>query len=74
MTLRVIVVLALADIVVFALTIRSHLNYHRPASGPSVMPLGQLVGWIVGFGLLLVLAAIVFATAQAARYRRTGRI
>ena len=73
-TLRVITGLALLDILCFALTVHAHLNYHRSHGGPTVMPLSQLLGWIISVGLLFVIAVVIFAVAQAERMRRTGRI
>jgi hypothetical protein len=57
--IRWIVALAVADALAFALTIHAHLTYHHAANGPTVMPLGQLLGWIISVGLLLILILVV---------------
>ena len=57
--IRWIVGLAVVDALAFGLTIHAHLTYHHSHDGPSVMPLGQLLGWILSVALLLVLILVV---------------
>ncbi|HEU5267596.1 MAG TPA: hypothetical protein VFU35_12895, partial [Jatrophihabitans sp.] len=54
-----IVSLAVVDALAFALTIHAHLTWRRQPGGPTVMPLGQLLGWIISVGLLLILILVV---------------
>ena len=61
---------AIADAVVFALTIRAHLRYHPGNGNPSVMSLGEALGWIIGVGLLGVLVSAITVHIRAARTRR----
>jgi hypothetical protein len=68
----VLAALVVADAVTFALTIHTHLDYRSGGAGgaPTVMSLGQLLGWIISVGLLLVLAALVAARVGEWRQRR----
>ena len=68
--LRWIAVLGLADILAFALTIHSHLTYHAAPNGPTVMTIGQLLGWIISVALLIIVGLIILGARQAERYRR----
>jgi hypothetical protein len=54
-----IIGLAVADALAFALTIHAHLTFRHASNGPTVMPLGQLIGWILSVGLLLILILVV---------------
>lgn len=66
---RIVGVLGLIDIAIFALTIHAHLSFHRKPGGPTVMPLGQLMGWFLGFLILFVIAVILFAARASERYK-----
>lgn len=66
---RIVGVLGLTDIIIFALTIHAHMSFHRKPGGPTVMPLSQLMGWFLGFFLLFVIAVILVAARAAQRYR-----
>jgi len=66
---RIVGILGVADIVIFALTIHAHLSFHRQPGGPTVMPLAQLMGWFLGFFLLFVIGVILFAARAAQRHR-----
>lgn len=56
-----------------AATVHAHLAFHRSASGPSVMTVGQLLGWVSSVVLLLVALACAWATVTALRHRpRSG--
>jgi len=50
--------LGVLDLLVLALTIHANLTFHRTATSPSVMPLGELLGWIV-FGLLFAAVLVI---------------
>ena len=50
---------AIADVIAFALTIRSHDDFHRTATGPAVMSVGQVLGWIVSGALLVALGLMI---------------
>jgi len=51
------------DVLVFALTLHTSLTYHRKPGGPLVMPLGELLGWIV-FGVLSVLLLVILKESR----------
>lgn len=72
---RAVVVLAVADLVCFALTIHAHLSFHRAPGGPSSMNLGQVLGWSVSVALLLLIVVVVreVRPTSRTRARRTGR-
>lgn len=54
-----IVGLSVIDAVAWALTIHTSVTYHRSGpTAPLVMPLGELLGWIVS-GVLLVLILVI---------------
>jgi hypothetical protein len=63
-------ILAVADAIVFALTIRAHLTWHRTRGGPTFMDFHQVLGWIASFGLLLALAFSIFDGVDTARHLR----
>lgn len=62
--------LAAADGLAWILTVHSHFTYHHTVGGPTIMPVGQLLGWVVSILLLIVIALIVLAARQNARYER----
>lgn len=45
----------------WALTVHAHLAYHHHAGSPTVMPLGQLLGWISSVGLVVVIILLLVA-------------
>lgn len=67
---RILGILGLIDILVFALTIHAHMSFHRKPGGPTVMPLGQLMGWFIGFFLLFAIVVILFAARTSEKYKR----
>ncbi len=54
-----IVGLGVLDIVVFALTLHAHLTFHRTPNSPTVMTVGQVLGWLITGVLLVAIALIV---------------
>jgi hypothetical protein len=66
---RWIAVLAVADVIAFALSIHSQVDYRTAPGSPSTTTLNQVMGWIISFGLLLAIVLIVLA----ARYDRQMR-
>jgi len=62
---RWIAALALLAIVDWALTVHAHLTYHHHPGGPTIMPLGQLLGWVTSVGLVVVIVILLIA-----RYRQ----
>ena len=50
-----LIVLAVIDALAWALTIHAHLTFRRSANGPSVMPVSQLLGWVISVAVLLLL-------------------
>ena len=72
MSLRVkvwAIALAVADVLVWVLTVHAHLTFHRTRTGPSVMPVGQLLGWAFSVLLLVALVVLLLAVRADARYR-----
>ena len=69
-----IAVLGAADILAWILTIHAHATYRRTtASAPSVMPLGQLLGWIISIGLLILIVMILLGSRQQSRWNNPDR-
>jgi hypothetical protein len=64
-----VIILAVGDAVVFAFTIHSQIDFHETRTGPSVTDLNDVLGWIISFGLLVVVVLIVLGSRQAARHR-----
>jgi len=62
-------VLAGLAVLDLALTIHAHLTFHRTPGGPTVMPLGQLLGWASSV-VLIVAAACVFVGGHNEARRR----
>ena len=66
---RWIAVLALLAIVDWALTIHAHLTYHHHPGGPTIMPLGQLLGWVTSIGLVVVIMVLLIARQRQRTWR-----
>lgn len=66
----VLATLAAVDVLAFVLTLHAHADYRPRHGGPTVMPLGQLMGWIVTVSLFLL---IVFVLGIALRERLVKR-
>jgi heme/copper-type cytochrome/quinol oxidase subunit 3 len=68
----VLAALVVADAVAFALTIHTHLTYRSGGAGgaPTVMTLGEMLGWIISVSLLLVLGGLMWARLGKWRQRR----
>jgi hypothetical protein len=62
--------LGLADILIFFLTLHAHSTYHHGATGPRVMPLGQLLGFMIAGALLVLIAILAFGARQSEKYRQ----
>jgi hypothetical protein len=65
-----LVAVAVLGAVDLAATIHAHLSFHRTPTGPSVMPLTQVLGWITSvllLGLAITLAAAAVLTARRRR-------
>jgi len=64
-------VLAVAEVVVLALTLHAHFTFHSNGgpNTPSVMSIGQLLGWFFSIAIPIVMVLIVGAARQSARYR-----
>jgi hypothetical protein len=63
------IALAVGDVVSWVLTVHAHLTFHRHKNGPSVMPIGQLLGWSISILLLIALLLLLLAARVDARYR-----
>ena len=75
MSLRVkiwAIALAVADVLVWVLTVHAHLTFHRTKTGPSVMPVGQLLGWAFSVLLLVALVVLLLAVRADVKYRRAA--
>lgn len=57
--IRWVVGLGVLDAVSFALTLHAHLTFHRTPNSPSVMTIGQVLGWLITAVLLVMIALIV---------------
>jgi hypothetical protein len=66
------IALGVADAVVWALTINAHLSFHRSKNSPSVMPVGQLLGWSFSILLLIALVLLLLGARADAKYRRAN--
>jgi hypothetical protein len=62
--------LGVADAAVWVLTVHAHLSFHRSKHGPSVMPVGQLLGWAFSILLLIALVLLLLAARADSKYRR----
>ncbi len=65
----VLVGLGLIDL---GLTIHAHLDFHRTPGGPSVMPIGQLLGWATSALLLITACLVALGASYDRRYRGGG--
>jgi hypothetical protein len=63
------IALGVADAVCWALTVHAHLTFHHHRKGPSVMSVGQLLGWSFSILLLISLLLLLYAARVDARYR-----
>jgi heme/copper-type cytochrome/quinol oxidase subunit 3 len=70
-----VIAFGIADVLVFGLTLHAHFSYHSSgaANSPSVMSVGQLLGWFFTVVLLAAMLAVIAASRQAARYRGDPR-
>jgi hypothetical protein len=57
------------SVIDLAATIHAHLTWKRTASGPTVMPLGQLLGWVSS--TLLVIAVVLVVITGISSNRRS---
>ena len=57
--IRWIVGLGVLDVVTFALTLHANLTFHSTTNSPTVMTIGQALGWIITAVLLVMIAMIV---------------
>jgi hypothetical protein len=62
--LAVLVPLTALDL---ALTIHAHLRFHHTRTGPTVMTLGQLLGWTSSAVLLCVIVIVVIGGRRSRR-------
>lgn len=60
---RWVIGLAVLDAVTLALTIHANLTFHRTANSPSVMTIGQALGWII-FGVLFVMILLIIKESR----------
>ncbi len=67
-----LLVLVVADVIAFALTIHAQLTYSPGPNGPSDTTLGQLMGWILSFGLLAAIGVILFLVRYERRMQGTS--
>ncbi|UQX88617.1 hypothetical protein M6D93_01120 [Jatrophihabitans telluris] len=65
-----VTVLAVADLL---LTIHAHESFRHHANGPSVMSIGQLLGWATTV-VLFVIAVLIALGARNAKRRNADRI
>jgi hypothetical protein len=61
-------VLVAADLLAWILTLRAHFDFHHSRNGPSVMTIGQLLGWFFSV-VLLVLIVVVLLEGRRGRRR-----
>ncbi len=69
---RWIALVAVLFVVDLVNTISTHNTYHHQANGPSVMPIGELLGWVTSAGLFVVLLLLVIGQVKAVRRHRQG--
>lgn len=67
---RWLVVLVVLFVIDLAATIHAHLNFHRTPDGPTVMPLGQLLGWATSAVLLVAAACVLIGGVNERRRQR----
>ena len=63
-------ILGLVDILFFGLALHAHTTYHAAPNGPRVMPVGQLLAWIIAGALLVLIVILAFGARQAEKYRQ----
>jgi uncharacterized membrane protein len=63
-----IIALAVADAICFALTVHAHLSFHHARGGPTVMSVGQLLGWAISALLLIAIGVVLVAVHLEKRY------
>jgi hypothetical protein len=51
-------------------TVHAHLTWKRTAGGPTVMPLGQLLGWVSSTLLVIAVVLAVITGISDTRQRR----
>jgi hypothetical protein len=69
-----LIVLSVLSAIDLAATIHAHLTWKRTAGGPTVMPLGQLLGWVSSTLLVIaVVLAVITGIASTRRRRRRYR-
>ncbi len=71
-TVRWLVLLAVADVIVVALTVRAQANFHSVPGGP-VTSMGNVLGWIISVGLFVVFILVAVGAWRASRYPRDRR-
>jgi uncharacterized membrane protein len=64
-----VAVLAAIDL---AATIHAHATWKRSSTGPSVTSLGQVLGFVTSFGLLVLLVLLIVGGVRSARRRRNS--
>ena len=64
--LKWVVALGVLDALTLALTIHTNVTYHAGANGPTVMPLGAVLGWVI---VVLLTGAIAFIVKESSRSR-----
>jgi uncharacterized membrane protein len=64
-----LVVLSVAFIVDLSFTVHTALTWKHTANGPSVMPAGELLGWIAAAVLLVWVVLIIVGAVRPARSR-----
>ncbi len=62
-------ILGAADVVAFVFTVHAQVTYHPAPGDPSVTTLGQVLGWIISFGLLITLVLMIFVRRYDRRMR-----
>jgi hypothetical protein len=67
-----LIVLCALSAIDLAATIHAHLTWKRTAGGPTVMPLGQLLGW-VSSTLLVIAVVLALITGISSRRQRRQR-
>lgn len=58
-----VVGLGVLDVLTFVLTLHANLTFHRTQTSPSVMTIGQALGWIIT-GVLLVMILLIIKESR----------